>query len=101
MQLTVKKRGNNPIHPVEEIPDRPYAGKRASPHEAPFWDKTGSLELEEAVWISEQCGSVRLNSSDQLTEQKQWCGLLPQNRANNGYLLFYKKFSRNIDFYGR
>jgi hypothetical protein len=32
MQLTVKKRGNNPIHPVEEIPDRPYAGKRASPH---------------------------------------------------------------------
>jgi len=42
-----------------------------------------------------------LNSPDQLTEQKQWCGLLPQNRANNGYLLFYKKFSRNIDFYGR
>ena len=61
----------------------------------------GSPELQEAVWISEQCGSVRLNSPDQLTEQKQWCGLLPQNRANNGYLLFYKKFSRNIDFYGR
>nr|DAF88287.1 MAG TPA: hypothetical protein [Siphoviridae sp. cttuu15] len=44
---------------------------------------------------------MRLNSPDQLTEQKQWCGLLPQNRANNGYLLFYKKFPRNIDFYGR
>lgn len=24
-----------------------------------------------------------------------------KNRANNGHLLFYKKFSRNIDFYGR
>ena len=51
--------------------------------------------------LKDQCGSVRLNSPDQLTEQKQWCGLLPQNRSNNGYLLFYKKFSRNIDFYGR
>lgn len=51
--------------------------------------------------LKDQCGSVRLNSPDQLTEQKQWCGLLPQNRANNEYLLFYKKFSRNIDFYGR
>ena len=26
---------------------------------------------------------------------------LTQNRANSGYLLFYMKFSRNIDFYGR
>ena len=26
---------------------------------------------------------------------------LIQNRANSGYLLFYMKFSRNIDFYGR
>ena len=27
-----KEGETNPIHPVEEIPDRPYAGKRASPH---------------------------------------------------------------------
>ena len=26
---------------------------------------------------------------------------LTQNRSNSGYLLFYMKFSRNIDFYGR
>ena len=26
---------------------------------------------------------------------------LTQNRSNSGYLLFYMKFSGNIDFYGR
>ena len=35
-----------------------------------IWEND-SPKLQEAVWISEQCGLVRLNSPDQLTEQKQ------------------------------
>ena len=91
---------------LEEAPKTEFSDQEIEEESEKVIDEAKKLlnpdeKEEKEVFLQEEKKEERKEDEDTDTEQKQWCGLLPQNRSNNGYLLFYKKFSRNIDFYGR